>query len=205
MLPLLTWIMIAVALIVGGATGALIKLYIDRKKYYLPAIGYAVIIRPFFHSGKKEAAEPTVSLSQNGKQHTFSKIYMTEIEIMNTSTKDFDVFNFGITVPDGNKFIHFRSSTADRHHHVDIAETPSLDHQVSTIDISIRPFNKKDICNFDLVMSADPGFMEADLDLSSPLAIKLVELVTTREGKVSRANKILMMFAAMAGSAMRMK
>ena len=176
----INWFQVIIGFISGGAFGALIKQFFDNSRNRVQPIGRAIEIKSFYDSIENKLLNSQVILTGSTHEYKFSKLYTGTVKIANTGLHDYPAFRFGITSPENVKFIHIRPTTTDRHHLVDIEELPTLENQINSFDITLKPFNRKDNYTFDILVTTLNGdLISEDIQISSAHPIKWVDLVST--------------------------
>lgn len=189
----INWIQVIIGFISGGAFGAVIKQFFDNRRNRIQPIGHAIDLKSFYNSGDNKLMTSEVILKDNEKEYKFSKLYTGTIEVLNSGLSDYSDFQFGITTSDKIKFIQVKPISSDRHHTAEVSQKPAPDNQVSSFDITLKPFNRKDKYSFDFLLTTTEPFVSvADLQISSSKPIKWVKLVSTTEILFDVANKTLL-------------
>jgi hypothetical protein len=184
----INWIQVIIGFLSGGAFGALIKQFFDNKRNRVQPIGKSIEIKSFYDSGDNKLLNSQIILTGINQEFKFSKLYTGTVKIVNTGQNDFLSFTFGITSPENIKFIHIKPTSTDRHHLAEFTELPTLENQINTFDINLKPFNRNDTYTFDILVTTTNGeITEQDIKISSPYSIKWVDLVST--------SKIILEFA----------
>lgn len=176
----INWIQVLIGFLSGGAFGAIIKQIFDYRKNRVQPVGKSVEIKSFYDSVENKLINSQVILTGSNQEYKFSKLYTGTVKIVNTGHNDYSSFTFGITSPENVKIIHVKPTTTDRHHLADINELPTLENQINSFDITLKPFNRKDNYTFDvLITTIDGNFKEKDIKISSPHSVKWVDLIST--------------------------
>lgn len=174
------WIQIGIGFLSGGAFGTLIKQFFDNRRNRIQPIGRNIEIKSFYDSIENKMLNSQVILTGETQEHKFSKLYTGTIKIVNSGLTDYSSFSFGITGSDNVRFVHLKPTTIDRHHIAEISGQPTLENQVNTFDIVIKPFNRKDIYTFDILATTlDGDITHNDIQISSSHAIKWIDLTST--------------------------
>ncbi len=186
----INWIQISIGFLSGGAFGALIKQYFDNRRNRIQPIGRSIEVKSFYDSGENRLIDSQIILTGTTKEFKFSKLYTGTIELINTGLSDFSEFDFGITCPETIKFIQVKTISTDRHHNAVLTSSPSLENQINSFDIVLKPFNRKDHYKFDILLTTDNSIItEEDIVISSPKSIRWVKLISTTEAFLTIANK----------------
>lgn len=176
----INWIQVIIGFLSGGAFGALVKQYFDNRRNRVQPIGKAIEIKSFYNSVENTLFNSQVILTGSTQEYKFSKLYIGTIKIVNTGLHDYSSFTFGITCPENVNFIQIRPESIDRHHLAEIEDLPTLENQINSFDITLKPFNRKDNYTFDiLVTTSDVNLTEEDIKISSPHPISWVDLTSS--------------------------
>jgi len=176
----INWVQVIIGFLSGGAFGALIKQFFDNRRNRVQPIGRAIEIKSFYDSIENKLLNSQVILTGSTQEYKFSKLYTGTVKISNSGLHDYLAFTFGITSPENVKFIHIKPTTTDRHHLVEIEELPTLENQINSFDITLKPFNRKDNYTFDILVTTLNGDLTSeDIQISSAHPIKWVDLVST--------------------------
>ena len=151
-------------------------------------------MKPFYNSKDTQLINTQITLDDGTNEYKFSNLYIGTIEIINTGLIDFENFLFGITLPDGIKFIQNKHTPKDRHHNAEISNEPTLTNQTDSFDITLIPFNRKDRYVFDVILTSSNSHISYDcLAISTPKAVKLMK-ISTIEDISERNNALLRIF-----------
>lgn len=176
----INWIQVGIGFLSGGAFGALIKQFFDNRRNRIQPIGRNIEVKSFYDSIENKMLNSQVILTGATQEHKFSRLYTGTIKIINSGLTDYSSFSFGITGSDNVKFIHLKPTTIDRHHVAEISGLPTLENQVNTFDVVLKPFNRKDIYTFDILATTLNGDLtQNDIQISSSHPIKWVDVTST--------------------------
>lgn len=171
----INWIQIMAGFLGGGAVGAVIKQFFDNRKYKIQPISQSIELRPFYDSSATPILNSQVILTGDTQEYKFSNLFSGTITITNSGHIDYPTFNFGITAPNDTRFIHLTYETSDRHHIADSSNRPSLENQSLMFDLSVQPFNRKDIYKFHfLATTTQSSIKNINIETSSPHSIKWI-------------------------------
>lgn len=178
----INWIQALLGFLSGGACGALIKQYYDNRRNKVQPIARTVEIKSFFDAQENRLLNSQLTFKESSQVYTFSNLYSGTIEIINSGQHDYTEFSFGITCPNNVKLIHIKSISSDRHHIVEFETLPSLENQINTFDVNLKPFNRKDSYIFDILATTTEGqFSAMDVEISSSMPIKWVDPKVTQK------------------------
>lgn len=178
----INWLQILIGFLSGGAFGALIRQYFENRRNKIQPIFLYIEVKSFYNSEKNGFFNSQIILTGTTKEYKFSRLYTGTIELINIGLNDYSEFGFGITCPEEIKFIQMRLISSDRHHVAEIISTPSLENQINTLDIILKPFNRKNKYIFDILLTTDNSVItERDIKISTAFPINWVELKKTSE------------------------
>lgn len=176
----INWLQVAIGFLSGGAFGAFIKQYFDNRRNRVQTIGQSVDIKSFYDSGENSLMNSEVSLTGTTQVFKFQKLYTGTITVANTGLHDYPTFTFGITCPEHVKVIHVKPESTDRHHVAEVKEPPALENQISSFDICLKPFNRRDSYTFNILATTlDGDLTAADIRISSSSPVKWANLTPT--------------------------
>lgn len=183
------WWPILASLIGGGAFGAFLTHMFTLRRDRIPAIGKKITLKPFFNSKQHEKFDTKVVFTGKTKEYKFDIVYTANIKLKNTSRKNFDEFSFGLTLPENIKIIKLIKNSKDRHHSITPASEPDPENQLNQIDISLKPLNRKDEYEIDLVITSDISekittILNRDINISTSLPVKFVDMSYDGELKI---------------------
>ena len=186
----INWLQVSIGFLSGGAVGALIKQYFENRKNRIQPIGRSIEVKSFYNSDENRLLNSQIILTGTTKEYKFSKLYTGTIELINTGLDDYPEFKLGITCLETIKFIQVKANSSDRHHIAEFSSIPSLENQISTFDIVLKPFNRKDNYQFDILLTTDSsGISKHQIEIGSPHPIRWVELTSTTEVILNSLNK----------------
>lgn len=178
----INWLHILFGFLSGGAFGALIKQGFENRRNRIQPIGHSIELDSQFVSFENELINSQVILTDTTGKYTFNRLYSGKLRIINTGSLDFPEFNFGLTLNDTQDFIQIKANSEDRHHNVEVVKKPELSEQINTVDIKLKPFNRKDSYDFDFLITSDSVNVSAeDLKISSPHPIKWIGIAKTSD------------------------
>jgi hypothetical protein len=178
----INWLQILIGFLSGGAFGALIRQYFEDRRNKIQPIFRFIEVKSFYNSEKNDFFNSQIILTGTTKEYKFSRLYTGTIELINMGLNDYSEFGLGITCPEEIKFIQMKLISSDRHHVAEIISTPSLENQINTLDIILKPFNRKNKYRFDIVLTTDNSVItERDIKISTAFPIKWVELKKASE------------------------
>jgi hypothetical protein len=92
----LEYLKLGIALISGGAVGAIITAVVGSYKGRIQPVRYQTSTVPIFaRVPKTQGIETLVVLRQNDNDYPFTNLYFTELSIVNAGNQDIKEFTFG--------------------------------------------------------------------------------------------------------------
>ena len=173
-----------VALIGGGAAGAIINALVSSYRSRLQPVGRRLEILPVFirQPGDSSGLAAKIAIMHDANTATFNNLYLAEVQVANRGNKDLDEFKFGVTLGDGDKCIFVTSSSPDRHHEVLQETEVTPQSPQGEIDFKLRPFNRRDSYFFKLYLVIPEDAEEPKkIELGSSSPIRFTEMPTVGE------------------------
>jgi hypothetical protein len=179
----LQWIQIAVALLGGGAMGAIITALITNHRNKIQPVGYRKeIIQVFRETSGLSGLQAKLKVYDGLTNYDFDNLFICRFIILNKGNADIQEFKFGITLLDGDVAIYCESKSDDRHHKVEQLINLELNNPSSELDFTLKPFNRKDIYSFNLFIVIPKDKQEpSEIKLSSQHSVKFISLPTFGE------------------------
>jgi hypothetical protein len=182
---------ILIGFVSGGLAGVLvysaIAAYLNRK----PVIAQRIDIIPKFEDlYGSSGLQSQITFSHGGKSYNYRHLHTVQVEITNQSKYDFAEFEFGITLASDMKIVYIEVQSSDRHRVVKPLTPFGFDQPQSQIDLSLQPFNREDTYTFRLLVTAPDNSSPSSITLSSPEAVRFVDLPTTQEMLKAAAKSI---------------
>ncbi|HTY25741.1 MAG TPA: hypothetical protein VMC85_21605 [Desulfomonilaceae bacterium] len=186
------WLQVTVALISGGAVGAVINAIVSSYRSRRQPVGHRVDVLPVFRpSGTASDLQAAIAVTNEGKTATFRNLFLAEAQIINKGNLDLGEFKFGITLGNGDLCIYVESSSPDRHHKVSIEAPPSPSAPRSELDFTLTSFNRGDSYSFKLYVVIPDGATEpTDLRLGSSSPVTFVRMPTVGETLALAAREV---------------
>ncbi|WP_159479038.1 hypothetical protein [Chryseobacterium sp. 18068] len=176
----ISWLQLGIGFLSGGAFGALIKQFFDNRRNRIQPISRNIEVKSFYDSIENKMLNSQVILTGATQEHKFSKLYTGTIKVVNSGLTDYSSFSFGITSSDNVRFIHLKTISTDRHHLAEISGHPTLENQVNKFDVVLKPFNRKDVYSFDILVTTLNGdISQNDIQISSSHPVKWVDVTST--------------------------
>lgn len=173
-----SWLPVGVALIGGGAAGALINTAVSSYRSRIQPVAYRVSAREMF---RREAGQDRtvvkVSVSENGEKHEYDNLHELVIDIFNSGNIDRASFEFGISLRPGCEVIFTELTSRDRHHTFSNTSIVRPGDGRDELDFKVEPFNRKDTYALRLYVISDDGEVGADdieFSSSAPVKFKLI-------------------------------
>ena len=170
---------IGLPLLGGGAMGAIIKTYVDKRKNRIQPIKKLVEISNLFTPEKiLDDYLTKITLSGSTSVYNFDNLYIAKIEIFNIGNKDYEEFSFGITAPENVEIVNIETTTEDRHHTIESVQNVNFDNHSNIIDFVCKPFNRKNSYKIELLLTASETIENFNLEFSTSLPIKFIDAST---------------------------
>jgi len=180
------WIALIAALIGGGAMGAVINNLWSNYRNRIQPIGTRKEFIPFVNQkigGTAMHAE--ILLTMGDKQQSYEKLILGRITLKNISNRDYEEFNFGITLSPLNLAVAVQPETPDRYHEMSSSPKLDLERLDNQIDFSLKPFNRSDVYSVVLYILPTPTDKPdedavVDISLITKHPVRFVELSAYR-------------------------
>jgi hypothetical protein len=179
----INWVQIGIAASTGGLAGALLKQFFDNRRNRLQPITYSFELKPFYDSDSHSIIPSRIILKEDNQEFSFSNLVIGTLKIKNSGILDFPIFSFGLTLDDDTKFINIKQQDQHRHHSSAYSITPTINNQVNIIDIALEPFNRKNIYEFNFLISVTgyyPTIEDMTFEVSSKQAVKLIKISNSK-------------------------
>lgn len=173
---------------VGVLVYSAIVAYLNRK----PVIAHRIDVVPKFEDlYGLSGLQSQIVFAHAEKAYSYHHLHTVQVEVTNQSKYDFDEFEFGIKLPSDAGVVYIEAQSPDRHRVVKSLTSFGFDQPQSQIDLSLQPFNREDAYTFRLliVVPEDSSSLDA-ITLSSPEAVRFVDLPTTQEMLKAAAKSI---------------
>lgn len=174
------WLQLIVAILGGGAIGAIITAFVTSYRLRIQPVGKRFAVMPVFRK-----SDDTIGLDARvtcGNGTTFDNLFLVNVTVVNRGNKDFECFDFGVTLSNGDRCIHVDRWTSDRHHDAIIKTDLSPNEPKEVIDFQLRPFNRRERYDVTLYLVIHAGSKApTEVQLSSPLPIRFVDNPTFAE------------------------
>ena len=180
----INWIHIAIALISGGAMGAILNQLFYWRRSRIQPIGKNVELKPFFLPNKDEKSLNTkVTIDEgNNKKFEFENLWIATLLIANKGNKDFSEFNFGIDFKNEATVIRANSTNSNRHHQLIFKQEPKLNQGLKELDITIKPLNRNQVYELDFYFTTKGNvFTENDIQLVTSHPVNFVQIKSFAE------------------------
>lgn len=189
------WIAVGGSLVGGGAMGALITTVVASARNRKQPITYRTEIIPAFNremfSTGGVSARLTLASIKGGHGEDIPNLFVVKVDVVNGGNHDFQSFNVGLTLSQGDLAVHCDVATPDRHHQAKLATTIGPGAPAPVLDFELVPFNRQDLYKFTLYLVVPEGqTVPREIALSSP------EPVTFK--KSSSAEEMLLTVAKVA-------
>lgn len=170
------WIGILVALLGGGAMGAIIKILFDLRQGRVQTISKRLKIFPLFHHETPyQGLTAVVSVTHDGATTEYRNLFIADLTVKNRSNKDLGEFEFGVALH-GGECIHAAWEDPDQHHTLSLVEPVSPSSPKSALKLCAKPFNRTDAYSLRLYLtSGREGQKPATPKLTSPYPVRFLD------------------------------
>jgi hypothetical protein len=186
------YIYLGVALVAGGAMGALLKFAFDKHQSRIQPVGYRIAFSKVFKDTVGSSSlTAELQIHDGVETRHFHNLFIAEIILRNKGNADISEFNFGITLGGDDIAIYTESVSVDRHHTLERVSQVALGAAAKEIDFVCKPFNRKDTYSFKVFISIPTEKEEPeDITLSTAHPIKFVDLDSYQNTAVLILNAI---------------
>ncbi len=184
----INWVQVIVALVGGGAAGAIINALVSAHRAGRQRVGRRIDILPVFRqTGSASALRANIAVTHENQTTTFENLFLAEIQVVNRGNSDMGEFKFGATLGEGDRCIYVEATTPDRHHQV-VQQTPVTPQAPQrAIDFTLKPFNREDSYSFRLYVVIPQRHDEPKaVELGSPSPIRFVDVREIARLRVGR-------------------
>jgi hypothetical protein len=177
------WIIgLVVVLVAGGAMGAIIGILANNWRNRIQPIEVWKEVIPFVNQQiEGSAPKAEILLRFDGKERSYSNLKLGRITLENTSNKDYEDFNFGVTLSGLSMAVYIQTDSQDRYHEISSSPDINFERLDNEIDFSLKPFNRKDsysVVLFIIPIPDDP----LEMNLSTKHPVKFVTISGNRKG-----------------------
>jgi len=160
----------------GGAMGAIITLAVTGWRNRLQPVTRTFETLQIFKNTPGVGFNARLTVSDRGSDYRFQNLFIVRVALKNTGNSDYDTFDIGITLADGDKAIHVEAVSDDRHHVVRQVTPVGLATAASELDFQLQPFNRRNTYQLNVFVTIpeshdNPG----EVILSSPHPVRFVE------------------------------
>jgi hypothetical protein len=181
------WVITAtVALIGGGAMGAVITAVVARYRNRRQPVAYTMETieifkrNPEFQSMQALLLFGDEDMGSDRPAKRVDNLSVVRVSLINRGNQDLERFSFGATLSGTDQAIEVRTETPDRHHVVEIAQEIDLAHPAAELDFTLHPFNRGDKYKVSIFFT----YIEAHkpILLSTPHTTKFIESASGKVG-----------------------
>ena len=188
------WVGILVALLGGGAMGAIIKIIFDYKQGRIQTIGKRLRVFPLFRSRENyQGLSVVVSVTHNDSKTEYRNLFVADLTVTNRTNKDYGEFEFGVALGE-DKCIYAAWEDPDQHHTLSLIEPVSPSSPKSSLKLCAKPFNRADSYSLRLYLTSGRKGQQPDTpQLTSSHSIRFIDETTqsARLGVTARAISLL--------------
>ena len=194
---------IAVSLVGGGMAGAILTNSISTYRSRKQPIGFRIEVDHILHPRQEESTALTakVTIQHQGLEHTFDNLFVARIQISNLGNKDYDEFQFGISLPQGNSIVYSEASGTDRHHIIEPSASVTPWNPAHELDFSCKPLNRGDTYSIKTFLVASPRTQPAPISISSRLPVNFIQMPTAGEIALKLGTAVL----SLSGASIKMR
>lgn len=143
-----SWPSLVLTFLGGSLSATLIKIWWDlyqaKKRPVTYRISTSSILNPKkLFSGLR--AELNLYTEEGASIRSFPNLFLVILNVKNSSNKDFDTYEFGITLDGSETIVKAVGEGKSRHHRVMASPTIDFDSTSDVVDFKLAPFNKKDV------------------------------------------------------------
>jgi len=182
------WLQILASIIGGGAAGAFISNAFTHIRNRKLKVGYKIEIVPVFKSfgdSNRLDAQILVATDESKKElKTYNNLFLAEITIINQGQKDYDCFEFGLTLGEKDECIYTEPKSSDRHHIVEEITKVNPKIPSKLLDFKLKPFNRKEKYEIKLYIVIEDGCIipsKINISSSMPVIFKETEFPSMKE------------------------
>ncbi|AMV18902.1 hypothetical protein [Planctomyces sp. SH-PL14] len=129
----------------GGSIGATtLKIGYDYWKARLPKVVRQTTLDGILAGAAPSQIRANVLVEEGDRSHTYKNLSLLRVVLINDSEMNHEIFNWGLTLPDGHRFIHIEEISKDRHHKMSFDSKPSPSNPHQIVDLNFKPFNRGD-------------------------------------------------------------
>lgn len=178
-----TLLFATIIFISGSAVGALMYAAISTYLNLKPKIGCRVDTAPLFEDMSGVAyPRSQIEISDGYKTYSYNHLQIAQVQVKNQSKQDFDQFELGITLSSKDAVIHLEVQSPDHHHLVKQVDPFTFTEPKSKADLILQPFNRDDAYTLRLLsITAEPNQRLGEINFSSPVAVRFVDLPRIQE------------------------
>lgn len=175
-------IKIGTGVISGGAFGAIITAIINKRNNRIQRISKNVKISNIFYPNELLYPHITrITISGTTEDYHFENLYLCQIAVENKGNKDFNQFNFGISMPEASEMVNIQYKSSDRHHIATFDPAISFNHSSNVIDATLTPFNRKNIYHIDILFTSNRQLLETQIQFSTAMPVVFMDFELFRK------------------------
>ena len=176
-------ILLAIALLIGGAGGAFLYAAAMTYRYRHPPIGRRIEVLPTFtDTCGASCSRSQITISDGECNYPYNDLQLVQIQLANQSHHDFDHLQVGVSLPENQGIVYVEVRSPDRNHQIKQLTPLSFSEPQSQIDLLLCPLNREDHYSLRLlVILPQAGAALGQVTLSSPQAVQFVDMPTVKE------------------------
>ena len=163
-------------LVGGGAMGAVITMAITSWRNRLQPVTRTFETLQVFKNTAGVGFNAQLTVADSAGDYKFQNLFIVRVAVKNTGNCDYDSFDAGITLAEGDKAIHVEAVSDDRHHVVRQVTPVGLSTAVSELDFQLKPFNRRNSYQINIFVTIPESHdAPGQVSLSSPHPVRFVE------------------------------
>ena len=155
------WVPWAIAILGGGAMGAVINALVTHHRNKIQKIGYTENTIHIFRKGQHFPRLGKLTVIGHplgvGEEEPVENLAVTQISVTNTGNQNIENFKFGVTMEGEYKVVDVLMKQPDRHHTMSVGLSEKS--AVTNPDFYLEPFNRTDTYAVDIYFTYknEPG------------------------------------------------
>jgi hypothetical protein len=177
------WYTIIIPIVGGGAMGALISAGVSAYRNRIQPIGQEIEFVPIFRGTLGTSSLRTqVTVCEDSQEIKFDNLHIGQVKLINRGSNDYDEFELGITLSNGDLAIYVEPQTPDRLHKAECSTPVTPAEPKSELDFVLKPFNRGNTYTLQVfIVTTSEKERPEKIELSSTEAIRFVTMPTLTE------------------------
>lgn len=179
----INWPQVIIALLSGGAAGAIINAVVSAYRTRRQPIEYRIDVLPVFQpAGGASQLRAAIKISHGSEAAAFENLFLAEIHLVNKGNADLAQLRFGATLGNGDSCIYVEATPPDRHHRLVQETVVTPVSPMNEVDFTLEPFHRGDAYHLKFYIVVPQGNQEpGKIQLGSSSPVRFVQLPTVRE------------------------